>query len=75
MATIAQGESCTIPQGFDDAVVTNTENRAGSYDIVIDGNSTNKQIPAGVTQQTPIHRNEAEITNTGKAVLEVPNGE
>ena len=75
MATIEQGESCTIPEGFDDAVVTNTDlNRAGSYDIVIEDNSTNKQIPAGQTQRTSIHRNETVITNTGKAVLDVPNG-
>ena len=72
MGRIAQGESCTIPAGYDHAVVTNTDaNRKGSYDIVIEENSTKKQIDAGETQRTKIYRNETTITNSGKAELEV----
>jgi hypothetical protein len=75
MATIAQGESCTIPAGHAEAVVRNTDvTRGGSYDIVIEGNSTKKQIAAGETQRTAIHQNEAEITNSGKPDLDVPDG-
>ncbi|MDQ1636833.1 MAG: hypothetical protein QOF62_172 [Pyrinomonadaceae bacterium] len=74
MANLTQGESCTIPAGHDDAVVTNLDAvKGGSYDLVIDGNSTKKQIAAGQVQTTAIHKNEAVITNSGKAELSVPN--
>jgi hypothetical protein len=74
MADISQGESCTIPKGHANASVQNLDaNKAGSYDIVVDGNSTKKQIDGGATQNTAIHQNEAEVTNTGKPVLRVAN--
>jgi hypothetical protein len=74
MANLSQGESCTIPAGQANATVTNNSpTKDGSYDIVIDENSTKKQIPAGQTQSTPIHENETVITNSGKAELSVEN--
>ena len=76
MVTISQGESCKIPEGFDDAVVTNTDaNQSGSYDLSGDGIGINKQIPASATQRTPIFKNATTVTNSGKAVLNVPDGE
>lgn len=74
MANLSQGESCLIPAGHDNASVTNTERvKSGSYALVTEGNLTTKHIAAGQLQTTAINKNETVITNSGTALLSVPN--
>ena len=73
---IKQGERCDIPEGHENAKVTNMDaQKSGSYDITGDGIHVNKQISGGETQETSIMKDPAQVTNTGKPKLDVAHCE
>lgn len=71
MTIVDSGTSLELAAGFPNVRVRNLGQSTGGYDIDLDGNSQNKQIPGGATQTTQIYGNPVTIHNTGTTQLDV----
>lgn len=76
MVTIQQGQVAEVLHNVPQTLrITNlSTDKGGSCQITGDGIAINLQIPAGDGRDAVISRNPVDVTNSGKADLEVPGG-
>jgi len=72
MPLVKAGESLQIPAKYSSVKVANESmSKNGACNIVFDSGTQNVQIPAGQSKTVDLHKNEAELDNTGSTDLEV----